>query len=165
MKGISPIISSVMLIAIVILMAAVIGPWAMKIATDTADRTTDDVNRDLICRNTAYSFDSDYGSSGVDWLFNGTNGTISAKISNTGAQNLYNFSFELILQTPTGVKLVIYPEVNITDDTQRTKVNPLKPGYDWILEAEVDNINDTWSLTALKIINDVCPKISPTVEL
>lgn len=165
MKGISPLISSVLLIAIVILMAAVIGPWAMKIASDASTSASTDVNMDLICRQTAYSFDSDYGNSGVDWLFNQTNGTISARIINTGSQNLYNFSFELTLQTPTGMKLIIYPEINITDETQRTKVTPLKPGYDWILEADITNINDTWSLTEVKIINEVCPRISPSVEI
>lgn len=164
-KGISPLIASVMMIAIVVLMAAVIGPWAMKIATDTSSGTEDSVNQDLICRQTSYAFDSDYGSSGVAWNFNGTNGTVSAKISNTGSQNLYNFSIELVLQTPAGVKLVIYPEVNITSDTRRTKANPLRPGYDWILDAEVININDTWSLTEVKVINDVCPRNSISIEI
>ena len=69
------------------------------------------------------------------------------------------------MQTPEGTKLIIYPEVNVTAETQRTKTNPLKPGYDWILEADVANINDTWSLIEVKVINEVCPKISPSVEL
>ncbi len=165
MKGVSPLISTVLLIAIVILMAAVIGPWALKIATRASDSAGTNVEQDLICRQTAYVFDSDYGNSGVAWNFNGTNGTVSAKIINTGSQNLYNFSFELLMQTPEGTKLIIYPEVNVTAETQRTKTNPLKPGYDWILEADVANINDTWSLIEVKVINEVCPKISPSVEL
>ena len=165
MKGVSPMISAVMLIAIVILMAAVIGPWALKIATDASQGAQIDVASDLLCRQTAYVFDSDYGNSGVEWNFNNTNGTVTTRIINTGTQNLHNFSLELTMQTPTGTKLIIYPEVSITADTQRTKVNPLKPGYDWILEAEVNDINDTWTLTELKVINDVCPRISPSVEM
>ena len=73
MRGISPLISSVLLIAIILLMAAVIGPWAIRIATEAAGGATTDVNQDLICRQTGYSFDSDYGNSGVAWNFNQTN--------------------------------------------------------------------------------------------
>lgn len=165
MKGISPLISTVLLIGIVILMATVIGPWALRIATEASEGAKTDVERDLICRQTSYVFDSDYGNSGVVSNFSGTNGTVSAKIINTGSQNLYNFSFELSMQTTAGLKLIIHPDVNITADTQRTKANPLKPGYDWIVNADVININDTWPLTEVKLINDVCPRISPSVEL
>lgn len=165
MRGMSPFISAVLLIGIVIMMAVVIGPWAIKIATEASEGATSDVNRDLICRGTAYSFDSDYGNSGVAWNFTGTTGTISAKVKNTGSQNLYNFSFELTMETPQGIRLIIYPEVVVTNSTQRTVNNPLKPGYDWIIEAGVTNINDTWSLTEVKVINDVCPRVSPEVEV
>lgn len=164
MRGISPIISTVLLVAIVLLMAVVVGPWALKLALEASGGATQDVERDLLCRQTSYAFDSDYGNSGVTWAANQTNGTVSAKITNTGSQNLYGFSFEMAMQTPTGLRLVIYPSVNITNETQRTKANPLKPGYDWIIEADVININDTWSLTEVKLINDVCPKVSPSVK-
>lgn len=165
MKGISPIISSVLLIGIVILMAITVGPWALKLATDASEGAGTDVQNELVCRQTSYAFDSGYGNSGVAWNFTGDNGTVSAKIINTGTQNLYNFSVEMLMQTPTGYKLIIYPDVNVTNETQRTKNNPLKPGYDWIIEAEVDNINYTWSLLEVKVINDVCPRVSPKIKI
>ncbi len=163
-KGVSPMISTILLIGIVMLMAAVIGPWVMNLALHASQSAGNEANQEIICRATAYAFDTDYGSSGVAWNFSETNGTLSTKIINTGTQNLYNFSMELTMQTQTGVKLIIYPEVNVTEETQRTKVNPLKPGYDWILEADVTNINNTWSLTKVKVINDVCPRVSPSVD-
>jgi flagellin-like protein len=165
MKGISPLIATVLLIGITILMAVAIGPWAMKLATDATQGATNSANQDIICRSAAYGFDSDYGNSGVSWNFNGTNGTVTVKIINTGSQNLYNFSLELTMQTPTGARLIVYPEINITSETQRTLMNPLKPGYDWIIEAEVESINDTWSLTKVKVINEVCPRISPSADV
>jgi len=165
MKGVSTMISTILLIGIVVLMAAVIGPWIMKIATDASNAAGNSANTDIICRQTAYAFDSGYGNSGVAWNFTQTNGTLSAKIINTGTQNLYNFSFELMMQTETGMKLIIYPEINVTFETQRTKMNPLKPGYEWILDADVTGINNTWSLMKVKIINDVCPRVSPTLEI
>jgi hypothetical protein len=69
------------------------------------------------------------------------------------------------METPSGSKFITYPEVNITSDTQITKSNPVKPGYGWIFDADVVNINDTWSLTEVKLINEVCPRISPSVKL
>lgn len=165
LKGMSPLISTVLLVGIVVLMAAVVGPWAMDIATDVSSNAGSNVNRDLVCRNTAYYFDTDYGNSGVAWSFNGTNGTVSSKIINTGSQNLYNFSVELTMQTDEGTKLIIYPDINVTEETQRTSSNPLKPGYEWIIEAEVANVNDTWSLREVKVINEVCPSVSPTAEI
>jgi flagellin-like protein len=165
MKGISPLIATILLIGITVLMAVTIGPWMMKIATDASQSAANSANQDILCRSTAYGFDSDYGNSGVSWTFNGTNGTVSVKIMNTGSQNLYNFSLELTMQTPTGTKLIVYPEINITSESQRTVSNPLKPGYDLILEAEVDKINDTWSLTKVKVINEVCPRASPSVDI
>ena len=165
MKGISPLISTVLLIGIVILMATVIGPWALRIATEASERARTDAELDMICRRTSYAFDSDFGNSGVVSNFSGTNGTVSAKIINTGSQNLYDFSFELTMQTTAGPRIIIHPDVNITDETQRTKANPMKPGYDWIVNANVMNVNDTWPLTEVKLINDVCPRISPSVEL
>jgi len=165
MKGISPLIATVLLIGITVLMAVVIGPWAIKLATTASEGATTSANQDMICRQTAYAFDSDYGNSGIAWNFSGTNGTVNVKITNTGSWNLYNFSLELVMETPTGTKLIIYPEVNVTAETQRTAANPLKPGYDWILDADVSNINDTWSLTKVKVVNDVCPRVSPSAEV
>jgi len=165
MKGISPLISTVLLIGVTITMAVIIGPWAIKLATDTSQGATNSANQDMTCRQTAYFFDSDYGNSGVSWYFNGTNGTVSVKIINTGSQNLYNFSMELTMLAAAETKILIYPSVNITSDTQRTFSNPLKPGYDWLINAEVAGINDTWSLTKVKVINEVCPRVSPSAEI
>jgi FlaG/FlaF family flagellin (archaellin) len=165
MKGVSPFISAVILILIVISMGAVIGPWIMRMASELAEGTGETAQQQLICRETAYDFESDYGVNGVYWDFNGTNGTITAKITNTGSQNLYNFSFELTLQTPSGKRLVVYPEVNVTDETQKTRANPLKPGSSLMLEGEIVNINDTWSLVGVKVLNVVCPRASPSIEL
>ncbi len=165
MKGVSPLISTVLLVGIVIIMAAVIGPWALRIATEASEGARTDVEKELICRQTAYSFDSDYGNSGVVWNLSGTIGTVSVKIINTGSQNLYNFSFELMMQAPGGARIITHPDVNITTETQKTKANPLKPGYGWVVDADITNINDTWSLSEVKLINEVCPRISPSVSL
>jgi FlaG/FlaF family flagellin (archaellin) len=164
-KGVSPMISTILLIGIVVLMAAVIGPWTLNLALQASQNAGNEANQEMICRATSYAFDTDYGSSGVAWSFSETNGTLSVKIINTGTQNLYNFSLELTMQTPTDTKIIVYPEINVTEDSQRTKANPLKPGYDWILDSDVAGINSTWLLTKVKVINDVCPRVSPSVDI
>ncbi|NIP40946.1 MAG: hypothetical protein GTN39_05520 [Candidatus Aenigmarchaeota archaeon] len=164
-KGISPMIAAVILILIVIAMGAVVGPWVLNLASEAAGGAGGTAQQQLICQKTAYDFDSDYGNSGVDWNFTGTNGTVTAKIMNTGSQNLYNFSFELTMQTSLGEKLIVYPEINVTEETQRSATNPVKPGSSHILNGEIVNINDTWSLLKVKVLNVVCPKVSPTAEL
>jgi len=165
MKGVSPMISAVILILIVIAMSAVVGPWIIEMAKNAAEGSGEDAEQQLICQKTAYDFDTDYGISGVDWNFTGTNGTISSKIVNTGSQNIYNLSFELTLQTPYGEIIVSPPDVTVTSETQKTKTNPLKPGSSHIVYGDIININDTWSITEVKILNVVCPKVSPTAEL
>ncbi len=166
MAGVSPLVSTVLLIGITLLMAVIVGPWAVRLATDASRSASDSANQDMLCRQTAYAFDSDYGNSGISWDFNGTNGTVSAKIINTGSQNLYNFSLEITMRTPEGAtRLVVHPGVNVTSETQRSASSPLKPGYEWIIEADVAGINDTWSLTEVKVINEVCPRVSPSAGI
>jgi len=164
MKGVSPLISTVLLVGIIVLMATIVGPWMVNIATQTSQSSGQDVEQDMICRRTSYDFDGDYGNSGITWTANQTNGTVTAKIINTGTQNLYNFSIQLTMQTPDGIRLIQYPNVNITLETRKTAGNPVKPGEEWILEADVTEVNDTWSLMEVKVINDVCPRISPSID-
>jgi flagellin-like protein len=164
-KGISPLIASVLLIGITILMAAIIGPWAIKLATTASEGAANNANQDMICRQTAYAYDGDFGVSGAAWNFSAAGAYINVKIINTGSQNLYNFSVELTVRSPTETKLLTYPSVNVTSETQRSKNNPLKPGHDWILESNVTGVDATWSLIKVKVINDVCPKVSPSLDI
>ncbi len=166
MRGVSPLISTVLLILIVLLLATTIGPWMLDLAKKTSTGINRDINQDLVCRQTSYDFDSDYGNSGVSWDFSSTNKTVSAKIVNTGMQNLYNFSFQLVFQTVEGSERILsYPYVNITQDTQKTASNPLKPGEEWVLEADVTGIGNNWTLSKVRVINAVCPKISISLNV
>jgi flagellin-like protein len=165
MKGVSPLVSSVIVILIVLALAAFIGPWLISLTQQVSDDETRRVEQELICRQTSYDFDSDYGNGGITWNFTNTTGVMSAKIINTGNRNIYNFTYELVFTTSSGQRIVTYPDVNITQDSQKTKANPLKAGQSWILNAALSSINDTWTLNEVKILNVVCPQNSPSVEL
>ncbi len=165
MRGISNIISAVIVILISLSMAAIVGPWAMDLATESSEKSGERINQDIICQQTGYTFDSDYGTSGVDWNITGTTGTMTAKITNTKMQNLYNFSFELTFLTPGGQKILTEPDIQMTALTQKTKTDPLKPGHSCILDADIQNANDTWTLMRVNVLNGVCPSVSPHVDI
>jgi flagellin-like protein len=161
MKGISPIISSVILIMIILMLAAFVGPWMISLTQNVAEEEGNRIDLELICRQTSYDFDSSYGNSGFTWNFTNTTGVMSTKITNTGSRNIYNFTFEVIFDTDSGKTIRTEPDINVTAPTQKTKGNPVKPGQSWILDADLANINETWSLSEVKILNAVCPQNSP----
>jgi archaellum component FlaG (FlaF/FlaG flagellin family) len=104
----------------------------------------------MLCQNLAYDFDNTYGTNGIIWNLTYTNTTLKAKITNTGTINVYNFSFEIIINDS-----VVY-EADVNSSSQKTATTPLKPGQSAILvmSSSVD-YNDT--LTAIKVRNLVCP--------
>ena len=157
LHGISPIISVVILIAVIFSIAAVIGPWMYDIAKSTTNQTGTDINTQLTCQNTAYDFDTDYAIFGINW--SESNNKLTAKITNTGTINLYNFSFEILLNS------TVIKYFNVNTDTQKTKANPLKPGQTAILEADNTTSLIGSTLNEVKILNEVCPSVYINQEI
>ncbi|RLI98463.1 MAG: hypothetical protein DRO99_00670 [Candidatus Aenigmatarchaeota archaeon] len=158
MKGISPIISTVILIAIIFSIATFVSPWIFQLITSTTNQTSSDTSTEIKCMNAAYDFDTGYGTYGVKWEFSTQNDTLGARIKNTGTVNLHSFQFELTFND------TIISYHNATSGTQRTRANPLKPGQSAFLNASfTDNVNDT--LTAIKILNGPCPSVYVSQEL
>lgn len=153
--GISPLISLVIIVAIIFGITAFIAPWMYETVMSITNETSSTADTEMKCQNTAYDFDTDYGTFGADWNFTASSDTLSAKVVNTGNVNLHGFSFELELNRTIGNPSIKYFDVNST--TQKTPINPLKPGQSAILEAVMDeDLNGT--LTKLKILNPVCPR-------
>jgi len=153
--GISPLISTVILVGITLTIATFVVPWAFELATSTANTTATEADVQIRCQNAAYDFDSSYGTYGISWNFSGTGGadSLSVKIINTGTVNLYNFSVELFTNTSE-----IF-EFTINSTYQKTASNPLKPGRSAILYGLVNtDINGT--IYKLRILNDVCQHIA-----
>ncbi len=151
-KGVSPIIGFVIVIALVFVIAALISPWAFNIAMNATNQTGTTVMNKIICQNSGYDFDTNYGTNGVNWNFTGSDDWLKSKVVNTGTVNLYDFSFEIEINST----IIKYYNVNST--TQKTKASPLKPGQSVILHAALtDDINGT--LTKIKILNEACPSI------
>jgi len=156
-RGLSPIISVVILIVVVFSIAAMVGPWMYDIATTMSNQTSSDVDTKLLCQNTAYDFDTDYATFGVNW--SEANNALTAKIINTGTINLHSFSFETIVNS------TVIKYFNVTIDTQKTASNPLKPGQTVILEADGTTYLVGSTLNEVKILNNVCPSVYIRQEL
>lgn len=152
MLGISPIISTVLLIVVVFSVAAVFSPWIINLVMDTSNQTGTSTTTGIKCREAAYDFDTSYGVYGASWSFSTENNTLGVKIKNTGTITLHNFSFELIINDT--IIEYFYP----TQATQRTSNNPLKPGHTAFINASLTkDVNDT--LTSVKVLNVVCPDV------
>jgi len=156
--GISPIISAVLLIAVIFTISAFVSPWIFNLARDVTNQTQTDTQTDIKCNNAAYDFQTSYGENGVEWHFSTVNNTLGAKIRNTGTINLYNFSFELTFNE------TIIEYFDAKAESQRTSANPLKPGQTAFLNASfTKDVNDT--LTEIKILNVVCLNVYASQEL
>ncbi|MBI4175709.1 MAG: hypothetical protein HY518_00755 [Candidatus Aenigmarchaeota archaeon] len=151
MKGVSPLIATVILIAIIFSAAALIGPYMLNLSTRSANQTLSDAEREIRCRNAAYDFSTDFGigNSGVEWNFADPTDYLRASIRNAGAVELHDFALEILLDTATGPDIM---QLDVTAATQRTGENVLKPGQSAILEADITS-DITGTLKKVSITN------------
>ncbi|MBI4181416.1 MAG: hypothetical protein HY520_00410 [Candidatus Aenigmarchaeota archaeon] len=150
-EGMSSLISAVLVIAVTFAVAALIAPWALKLATNVSNQTTTTTQSDIICRAARYDFDSSYATLGVNQSLSGSDHVI-VKVVNTGTVNLHTFSLEIEVSNSSGLYVIQLP---INTSSQKTSSLPLKPGQSALLKGNVSDLNGT--LTAVKVLNGVCP--------
>jgi|GEM_PF-832521 flagellin-like protein len=149
-KGISPLISMVMLIIIVFALAGLVGPWMLDIVRSSSEKTGGDVTTGLLCSKFSLAFDSSYGTNGIEYDLSGVNDVLKAKVINTGTANAYNFSFEFSFNDAI-------EEYLPAENSKKTEANPLKPGQTAIISANITKDITTGALKEVKILNGVCP--------
>jgi len=156
MKAIDAILSTILVISIIVVIAGIIGPWALNLARNQANSTGQNANSQITCQSTSYDFDSSFGSNGVEWDFSGGSDWLRAKIINTGTINLYGFSFQVYIQG-TGYKSFPAKEQSDAD-------NSLKPSESIVIEANITE-NLAGQLTEVQVLNSVCKGFSLKQEL
>ncbi len=159
MKAVSPIVSVVILISIVVIIAGIVGPWAFNLAQTSTNQTGTQINREILCRGTAYDFVSSFGTNGVEYDFSGPQYSdyIRAMIRNQGSVNVYGFSFEATINSASGVSI---KKLAADAQSQKTKDDPLKPGESALLSAFFQEDIDG-SLQRLTVLNSYdCPPLS-----
>ncbi|RLJ10344.1 MAG: hypothetical protein DRP15_00205 [Candidatus Aenigmatarchaeota archaeon] len=159
MKGVSPLISMIILIGIAIAIGAMLSPWITRLITSGMNEASNQTHTEIKCQNLAYDFDSSYGVNGAEWDFSGSNDWLRVKIVNTGTINVYGFSFEILLDSGTPV----IKHFVATSSTQRTESKPLRPGQSYIIEANITE-DLTGTIKEIKILNAVCPEIYATIR-
>lgn len=153
MKAVSPLISAVLLIAIVFALAAIVSPWLFSLTQEVTEETSQGVTQQITCQSTAYDFDTSFAVHGINYSLSGTSDYIDTKIVNTGTINLHTFLLEIEISTSSGLEIKHF-DINAT--SQKTKAVPLKPGQSAILKANItEDLNGT--LKEVKILNGVCP--------
>lgn len=144
-KAISELLSVTIIIGVIVVIAGLVGPWALNFSKKQVDNIP--AENQITCQSTTYDFDSSYGNSGADWDFSGGSDWLRARVINTGSINLHSFSFQLYVQ---GTGYVFFPAKNaIAPD------RPLKPGDSALLEADITE-DLSGQLTEIKILNGVC---------
>src|SRR3989338_8892772 len=147
MCGVSPLISTVILLGLVLAIAALVGPWAYNMARSASERKGNESVTVVQCSGAGYDFDTGWNSSGVGFNVSGTADTLTAKVVNTGYQKLWNFTFMVTVNQTSSIVLKEYT-ANAT--TQRQATSPLRPGESLLLGATV---------TRVRVINEACPSV------
>ena len=161
MRALSPLISTVLLIAIVFGIAAVISPWLFNLTDEVTTDTGTRIRSQITCQSTSYDFDTSYATFGVNATISDTEDSIQVKIVNTGTINLHTFSLEIEIASPDGFQLL---QFGINETSQKTKALPLKPGQSALLKANLtQDLNGT--LESVKVLNIVCPTVFVSQDL
>jgi hypothetical protein len=169
MKGLSPIVSVVILVVISLSIASLVAPWMYNMITMTANETGTTAQQQVRCRTAGLDFGTDYGYYGVQYNFSGNvsaNETdwIKMKIVNTGTLDLYGFTVEATLLNNTDEVIEHYA---LTDASVRTASNPLKSAQSAIIVANITyDINETITeLIEVKVLNSVCHEVAPIIKI
>jgi len=154
MRGISPVIATVLLIAVAVSAGMLVTTW---ITQWVVTQTTSEAQTCSI--NTQYVIDT--------VVFNESgNNLLKIKITNKGSQPLYGFSVELDNGTPP---IVTFP-VDEVDQGGVTESNPLKREQSVYIIVNLSNSTLGYptlgaTLKSVKVLNDACNAISRTYVL
>jgi flagellin-like protein len=92
MKGVSPLVASVLLLAIVVSISVIIGGWTSTLTKDTTSTVSNRTSEAVQCSAADITIESVY-------ITNGTSGTARAQVRNQGFLNITLTSAQLINRT------------------------------------------------------------------
>ncbi|MEM5882836.1 MAG: archaellin/type IV pilin N-terminal domain-containing protein [Candidatus Aenigmatarchaeota archaeon] len=106
LKGISPLVATVLLIAFTVASAAIISFWLIPFLTSITQSTSEEADVQLKC--------SRGGISLFDLNYNLSSSTLSGKIENTGSVSLGNLALQILYLNSTVEKIdLCYSEGNV----------------------------------------------------
>lgn len=151
LRGVSPIVSTVLLVAVVFMLGTIVTVWVVEITRNVTNITEDATMSRVECQYASYDFYYDFATKGVNYTFAGSPDYLQIMMQNTGSVNIYNFSIQARV-TNSGQLSVQNLEINST--TQKTPASPLKPGQIVLLDAVITDITGT--LNTIRVNNLAC---------
>lgn len=138
-KGISPLIASIVLIAFVIAVASIVGPWFTKFVGESTNQATERGEDDIRCSSAGL-----YLSEVTKNETTGGNVTLAAEVQNTGDVKLSDFWIELT-----------HDSSSITSRRLNDYEEDLLQGSRRIYSVEVNTTNQ--GIDSLRIFSADCP--------
>ncbi|MCK5023693.1 MAG: hypothetical protein KAS04_05955 [Candidatus Aenigmarchaeota archaeon] len=145
MKGISPVIAAVLLIAITVTVGVLVSSWVTQWVTTKTSQTSSDC-----VTHTNYKIDSA--------SFSTTTNNMTIIVTNTGLVELYGF--EIQLQNVTDINFYNSSNPRLKISPNITETNPLREQRSAIIilsmeDAYHSNLGNT--ADRLKVLNKACP--------
>ena len=141
-KGISPLLATVILIALTLAVAALLGSWFTTVTRTQTDIIEKDITTQINCTSALLEI--------TDVTCSGSDDNIKVTITNLGYESLYNFSTLVIINN------TYY--LNSTGGPNST--NLLKPGEQAILSYYCDNTTycvNGINVGKIRVTSHVCP--------
>lgn len=146
MKGISPFIAAIFLIAFVIAVGSLVSPWFTSFAKSRSSEVESRSEGQIECIFSSL----DFSSSDIDYSLDTSPDWVNITLDNTGDGELYNFEVTLIV---SGEAKIYSPTIA----SQKTSSNPLESGERMILVTNVtENLSGT--LQKVRIVAKNCPQ-------
>lgn len=148
MKGISPFIASILLIAFVVAAGVMLSPWFSSFTWSQAKGIEYKSEGQIDCIFSSL----DFTSSDIDYNFSTTPDWVNVTLDNTGSANLYDFQVILTVDGAAG----IYDPASYS---QKTSGDPLVPGGSMVLVTNLTvDYDDLAELQKVRIVAKNCPQ-------
>lgn len=152
MKGISPFIATVLIIAFTIGAGMLLGPWIYSLTQSQSQTIGKESETRLECNYGGIRIDDDT----IKCSFTGNPDFLNFTIENTGTIDLYNFTCEI----KVGDNITSYNINNSLTNAPFTKDSPLRPAQRrTVIVGITDNlpaVNPEW----IRIMVPKCPTVS-----
>jgi len=148
MKGISPVVAAVLLIAITVAVGVMVSSWVTQFITTRTRETSS-----ACMTSTNYKIDS------VEFAYSTNNTTI--KITNLGQLGIYGFSVQVMNGTDVNVYNSSDPKIKMTPNI--TEDAPLEQQRSALIIINMDgSYHSNLGRTAdqIKVLNKACPSFS-----
>ncbi len=146
MKGISPFIAAIILLAFVVAIGALTSPWFQSF---TKSKTYDVEHKSEGQIDCIFS-SLDFSSSDVDYDLSAAQDWVNVTLDNTGSEPLYSFEMSITVDNETRI-------YSPTLSSQKTSSSPLGPGERTILIANITEDLDG-TLQKVRIVAKNCPR-------